>query len=139
MKIIRKKDGTIIPVFPASSLVTKEVKPNYDSTTTATTTTTTSTTSGRKSPTFDIDSEISEMKKNYIDILGRQMPHHIETEIRQHIAACYDPDVEIMRYHYALKETAAAPRPSWAYVRAIVHRLEVTNSNDYERYFALPY
>jgi len=37
------------------------------------------------------------MKKNYIDILGRQMPHHIETEIRQHIAACYDPDVEIMR------------------------------------------
>lgn len=54
----------------------------------------------------------------YEDVLGRKMPRFVENEIQGMIADGVDPRMirDVLEY------TACAPRPSWAYARAVIYR-----------------
>lgn len=82
-----------------------------------------STTNGREA--IKIDMYVSQLRDLYLDVLERRMPHHIESEIYASIHASENKGQQILYYEYALREASYAPRPSWAYVRAIVKRLQL--------------
>lgn len=63
--------------------------------------------------------ELEEIKDAYRQSLQRPMPPWIVSEVSDAIAR----GVYHYYYVYALREAAAAPRPSWQYAQAIVRRL----------------
>ena len=84
---------------------TKETNTTTTTTTTATTTTTTTT-----------EEALELIAEAYMDSVGRRMPGIAREECMGFMDARMAPAVILL----ALDETAAAPRPSWAYCRAIL-------------------
>lgn len=94
----------------------------------STSSTCTTTTHGRNSADtimepYQSDSEmveeLEEIKTAYRQSLQRPMPPWIVSEVSDAITTGVCP----YYYVYALREAAAAPRPSWQYAMAIVRRL----------------
>lgn len=87
---------------------------------------TTTTTHGRNPNSIVIESssktleKMEELKETYRYALGKSMPPWTVQEVQDALLKGV-PDVY---YLYALREAAAAPRPSWAYALAIVRRLQ---------------
>lgn len=92
-------------------------------TTTTASTTTTSSTVDRSTIDFLIKIYIeTELPQMYKDCICRPVPPIIIKEITKNIKEAENPLDLMQIYRYALCETASAPRPSWAYARAIVNR-----------------
>lgn len=92
--------------------------------TTTTTTTTTATTTTTTEEALELIAEA------YMDSVGRRMPGIAREECMGFMDARMAPAVILL----ALDETAAAPRPSWAYCRAILNacaREGVRTAEDY--------
>ena len=62
--------------------------------------------------------EIEQIHDAYEDVLGRSMPRFVEREVLGMIADGVEPSMirDVIEY------TACAPRPSWAYARAVIYR-----------------
>lgn len=62
--------------------------------------------------------EILEIDEAYEDVFDRKMPKFVWTEIQGFIADGVEPKLirDVIEY------TACAPRPSWAYARAVLYR-----------------
>ena len=69
-------------------------------------------TRAREDTTLDV---IAEM---YLDTLGRPMPRYIQQEAEQLLASGIQADMICAVLAY----TAAAPRPSWAYAKAVIEK-----------------
>lgn len=86
------------------------------STTTSSSTSTCTTAGARAHAREESQDALDMICDCYIDALGRRPAAIIEDEIAEMMAKGVEPCVIMM----ALDETAAAPRPSWAYCRAIL-------------------
>lgn len=62
--------------------------------------------------------EMNRIHDAYEDILGRSMPRFVEEEILGMIADGAEPSF----IRAVIEYTACAPRPSWAYARAVIYR-----------------
>ena len=56
----------------------------------------------------------------YQDAIGTRPVQAIIKEVKENLD---DNTVTISQIKYALQQTAYAPRPSWAYARAVIRRL----------------
>lgn len=66
--------------------------------------------------------KVEDLSAQYHDCLGIPMPRYIKDSL---IAALERGENSIGTYMtYALREASRAPRPSWAYARAIIQRLK---------------
>lgn len=63
---------------------------------------------------------IEEFPSMYQDAIGTRPVQAIIKEVKENLD---DNTVTIRQIKYALQQTAYAPRPSWAYARAIIRRL----------------
>lgn len=79
----------------------------------------TTTTSMQKSQEMEIRMSVEALRELYADCIGAPMPMAIHRRV---LLAMQDGE-PYEYYRYALEEAAAAPRPSWRYVQAIVARL----------------
>lgn len=69
-----------------------------------------------------IQRRVEDLSIEYRDCLGTPMPRYIKDSL---IAALERGENRIGTYMtYALREASRAPRPSWAYARAIIQRLK---------------
>ena len=88
---------------------------------TTTTSTSTSSTSSTTTTSSTIFQDLEGIKEAYQDALGRTMPQSIASYVQSEILM---GRMDAHDVHYALMETAAAPRPSWRYAMAIIKRLQ---------------
>ena len=58
------------------------------------------------------------IEEAYEDVIGRKMPRFAKEEIQAFIADGMEPKMVLKVIEY----TACAPRPSWAYARAVLYR-----------------
>lgn len=63
---------------------------------------------------------IEEFPSMYQDAIGTRPVQAIIKEVKENLD---DNAVTIKQIKYALQQTAYAPRPSWAYARAVIRRL----------------
>lgn len=65
-----------------------------------------------------LEVSIRDIGESFEDVFGRPMPRAIENEVRRMIDSGIDSTLitEVINY------TAGAPRPSWAYARAVIMR-----------------
>ena len=65
-----------------------------------------------------LEQSIRDIGESFEDVFGRPMPRAIENEVRRMIDSGIDSTLitEVINY------TAGAPRPSWAYARAVIMR-----------------
>lgn len=92
-----------------------------------TTTTTISSSSSSSSTTrahartreTEINVAVAGLREIYQDAIGQPMSDICERSLRRDL----EKGVPYLYFHYALEETAFAPRPSWRYTMAIVRRL----------------
>lgn len=76
--------------------------------------------------------QISRLREEFENTFGRHLPRSIESEMRREIAI-FGSD---WRYYlYAIREAAAAPRPSWLYARAVYKRVAIARVNPEELCF----
>ena len=99
------------------SLAVLSTTNNKDDYTTITSTSST-TSSSNANGYADKMAHANYIAEEYFDAIGRRMPHSIRIDVEQDLS--FTP---YQYYVYALRETARAPRPSWAYTKAIVSRL----------------
>lgn len=62
--------------------------------------------------------EMNRIHDAYEDVMGRSMPRFVEQEVLGFIADGATPQL----IRTVLEYTACAPRPSWAYARAVIYR-----------------
>lgn len=67
----------------------------------------------------EINVAVEGLRELYHDAIGQPMSAICERSLRRSLEA----GTPYVFYHYALQETAFAPRPSWRYTEAIVRRL----------------
>lgn len=67
----------------------------------------------------EINVAIAGLRELYQDAIGQPMSDICERALRRDL----EKGVPYLYFHYALEETAFAPRPSWRYTLAIVRRL----------------
>lgn len=65
-----------------------------------------------------LEVSIRDIGERFEDVFGRPMPRSIEAEVRRMIETGVDSTLIMSVIDY----TAAAPRPSWAYARAVIVR-----------------
>ena len=85
----------------------------------STPTRTTTSTSVKKSQEMEIRLSVENLRQLYADCIGSPMPMAIHRRVLLEL----QDGAPFEYYRYALEEAAAAPRPSWRYVQAIVARL----------------
>lgn len=95
-----------------------------------TTTTTTgisssSTTTHAHAREVEINVSVQSIRELYADAIGGSMSQICENSLREDLRK----GTPYIFYHYALLETAFAPRPSWRYALAIVRRLVMQKVN----------
>lgn len=107
---------------------------NYNGNTSRTTTTTTTPTSSSSSTIArtrareaELNVMIADLKDLYYRAIGQPMSAICADSLRRDLES---GQTTYMQYHYALTETAYAPRPSWRYALAIVRRLELQGITD---------
>lgn len=101
---------------------------NYNQNRTRTTTTTTTTSSSSSSSNVrartregaELNVLVESVRELYQDAIGQPMSPICEKSLRSDLAT----GTPYIYYHYALVETAYAPRPSWRYTLTIVARLK---------------
>lgn len=64
------------------------------------------------------DGELAMLAEVYQDVLGRPMPRFVASELAERMQAGAQPDMLAAILQY----TGGAPRPSWAYARAVIDR-----------------
>lgn len=62
--------------------------------------------------------EMLEIDEAYEDVLGRKMPKFVANEVLGFLAEGVEPSL----IRTVIEYTACAPRPSWAYARAVLYR-----------------
>lgn len=67
----------------------------------------------------EINVAVEGLRELYMDAIGQPMTAICERALRRSL----EDGTPYVFYHYALEETAFAPRPSWRYTEAIVRRL----------------
>lgn len=67
----------------------------------------------------EINVAVEGLRELYFDAIGQPMTAICERALRRSL----EGGTPYVFYHYALEETAFAPRPSWRYAEAIVRRL----------------
>lgn len=96
---------------------------NEKRTTTTSTTISSSSSSTTRAHTRAREAEINVavegLREIYQAAIGQPMTEICERALRRDL----EKGVPYIYYHYALEETAFAPRPSWRYAMAIVRRL----------------
>lgn len=93
---------------------------NEKRTTTTTSISSSSSTSTRaRARETEINVAVEGLREIYQDAIGQPMSEICERALRRDL----EKGVPYIYYHYALEETAFAPRPSWRYTMAIVRRL----------------
>lgn len=81
----------------------------------------------------EINVAIEGLRQLYQDAIGQPMSAICERALRDDLAA----GTPYIFYHYALEETAFAPRPSWRYAQAIVRRLHAQGVTEDDVYFTM--
>lgn len=66
----------------------------------------------------DISLGVQMVSEMYFDTLGREMPRFVGQEVQSMIDAGIEPDMICAVLAY----TTGAPRPSWAYARAVIEK-----------------
>lgn len=74
---------------------------------------------GARAREAEINVAVEGLRDLYLDAIGLPMSAICERDLRRELEA----GTPYIFYHYALEETAYAPRPSWRYAMAIVRRL----------------
>ena len=93
---------------------------NKRTTTTTTTSSSSSSTSTRAhAREAEINVSVESIKELYQAAIGSPMTDICQRYLRRDLEA----GIPYIYYHYALEQTAFAPRPSWRYTMAIVARL----------------
>ncbi len=64
------------------------------------------------------DAALAMLAEVYADVLGRPMPRFVAAELAERMQAGAQPDMLAAVLEY----TGGAPRPSWAYARAVIDR-----------------
>lgn len=107
---------------------------NRSSSTTTSSSSTTTTTIGRETKTTSADSQeqlqsfrkfltqmfMEHFEQDYQDAIGTRPVQLIIKEVREQLEKGNITPTQVSR---ALQQTAYAPRPSWAYARAIIRRM----------------
>ena len=89
--------------------------------------TTTPTGSSSSSSGKDAQKWMLQLRKEYRDSLGVEMPVYLQQDIRK---ALEEEGISFVWYmSYALREASMAPRPSWAYARAVLRRLRTEKAD----------
>ena len=68
----------------------------------------------------ELNVQVEDLRSLYAQAIGAPMSPMIAKELRHELEA----GTPYIYYHYALWQTAYAPRPSWRYTLAIVRRLK---------------
>lgn len=112
----------------------------YNENKTRTTTTTTTSRSSSSSTIAcarareaEINVQVEDLKDLYRRAIGQPMSAICEASLRRSL----EGGEPYIYYHYALEETAYAPRPSWRYTLAIVRRLAAQGVSEDELLMAL--
>lgn len=109
---------------------------NEKRTTTTTKTNSTSSSTTRASARAretEINVAVEGLRELYQDAIGQPMTAICERALRRSLEA----GTPYVFYHYALEETAFAPRPSWRYTEAIVRRLLAQGVNEETLMFSM--
>ena len=109
MSVLLAKKITPFPQTPIPGNENKEQEARTSSTTTR----------ARAREGAEIRVWMDDIARYYRDTLGCVMPPMAKRDVAAAIEAGLEPQLVII----ALDETALAPRPSWAYARAILRRL----------------
>lgn len=99
-------------------LATTTHEDDYTTITSTSSTTSSSTSTSSTSSYIEKYDDLNYIAEEFLDAIGRQMPYSIRRDVEQDLS--FTP---YQYYVYALRQTACAPRPSWAYTMAIVRRL----------------
>lgn len=76
--------------------------------------------SEEKAREIELNVQVEDLRSLYAQAIGAPMSPMIAKELRHELEA----GTPYIYYHYALWQTAYAPRPSWRYTLAIVRRLK---------------
>lgn len=102
-----------ITPFPQTPVTPENEKQEQEASTSSTTT------RARAREGAELRVWMDDIARYYRDTLGCVMPPMAKRDVEAAIEAGLEPQLVII----ALDETALAPRPSWAYARAILRRL----------------
>lgn len=102
-------------------------------TTTSTATSSSSTRASARAREATINCAVEGLRQLYQDAIGQPMSAICERALRADLEA----GTPYIFYHYALEETAFAPRPSWRYTQAIVRRLLAQGVTEEDAYFTM--
>lgn len=92
---------------------------NKRTTTTTITSSSSSSTTRARAREAEINVNVECIRQLYLDAIGQPMSEICERRLRREL----ENGIPYLYFHYALEETAFAPRPSWRYTMAIVQRL----------------
>lgn len=109
---------------------------NEKRTTTTTASSSSSSTSTRahaRAREAEVNCQIEGLRELYRDAIGQAMSDICERALRRDL----ERGTPYVYYHYALEETAFAPRPSWRYTMAIVRRLQTQEVDEESLMLAL--
>ncbi len=81
----------------------------------------------------ELNVQVADLKELYQQAIGQPMSAICEASLRRSL----EGGTPYLYYHYALVETAYAPRPSWRYTLAVVRRLTLQEVTEAELMLAM--